>query len=426
MDTLKDKKILILGATAQTVPFIKTAQKMGIKTYVADHIETSPAKKYADFPLLINCFDIDALEKAVYEYAIDGIVLGCADILLPSYQKLCERTGKFCYATSEQISVFGNKKGLKSMLKKYGLPFIPEYSVEKIEDCNLIPDEDFPIFVKPVDNCSSKGMSVCYVRDNFEECYNKAMSASKSKTILVESFMECDDISITYTFVDSNVFVTSISDRYVNRDQKGVGTITTALVYPSKYTDLYFKTIHDKACKMFKDLRIVNGILTIQAFAKDGKIMFYDPAFRVTGGQGYIFFDYFGKVDQIKMLIEFSILGSMLNGPINIDPSCNFGDKWAVNLVILAKTGQIGVIEGIEEIKRMSGVINVTQSHFDGDVITGRGTLDQTVARLHIVADTKEDLGVLIDRVLATIRVTSNDGSNMLLTQFDTEMLKTY
>ena len=166
----------------------------------------------------------------------------------------------------------------------------------------------------------------------------KALDASRSKTVLVEKYMVCDDISITYTFVDGKAYVTSISDRYVNREQKGYGTISTALVYPSKYTQLYFETIHEKAIRLFNDMDIKNGVLTIQAFVEDGKIMFYDPAFRTTGGQGYILYEYFGVVDQIKMLIEFSLTGKMTEDVSEIKEICNFGASWAVNLVLLVKT----------------------------------------------------------------------------------------
>jgi hypothetical protein len=176
---------------------------------------------------------------------------------------------------------------------------------------------------------------------------------------------------------------------------------------------------------MFEDLKIKNGILTIQAFVKDNKIMFYDPAFRVTGGQGYIFFEYFGKVDQIKMLIEFSITGNMIENEEAIDSSCNFGKNWATNLVILAKTGTIGLIEGFDKIKDYPGVLNVTQSHFEGDEIRGRGTLDQAVARIHLVADNKENLKELINRVLDVITVTDVKGKNMLLKQFEPSILST-
>ena len=165
----KGKKILILGATSQTVPFVKKAQSMGIEVHVADHLEKSVAKKYADVPVLINCFHIDSLEKYVLENEIDGILLGCADILLPSYYELCTRTGKYCYAKKEQIDVFGNKKGLKKKLKEYGLPYIPEYNFSG-ENTLSIPIEDFPIFVKPVDNCSSKGMSVCNSQLDLNSC----------------------------------------------------------------------------------------------------------------------------------------------------------------------------------------------------------------------------------------------------------------
>lgn len=418
----KGKKILILGATSQTVPFVRKAQKMGIEVHVADHLENSVAKKYANVPVLINCFDVDALEKYVILNNIDGILLGCADILLPSYYKLCMRTGKYCYGTKEQIEVFGNKKGLKEKLREYGLPYIPEYYVTD-EDASIIPDNEFPVFVKPVDNCSSKGMSVCKKRADFAICLNKALDASRSKTVLVERYMICDDISITYTFVDGKVYVTSIADRYVNREQKDEGTITTALVYPSKYTQMYYDTIHEKVIRLFSDMELENGILTMQAFVEDGNIMFYDPAFRTTGGQGYIIYEHFGVVDQIDMLIEFALTGKMTDNLSSISDTCNFGTNWAINLVLLVKIGKIGFIKGLKEAESVSGVINVTQCHFVGDEIRGKGTLDQTIARLHIVAPTKEKLAESIKAVLDKIVVIDDAGNNMLMQQFDPEIL---
>ncbi|MCD7738469.1 MAG: hypothetical protein LUH58_05435 [Lachnospiraceae bacterium] len=416
---LKGKKLLIMGATAQTVPFVETAKEMGIITYVADHLEDSVAKKYADRPLLVNCLDVDALEKIVRDESIDGVLVGCADILVPYYAELAERTGKFCYVTGKQASVLGNKKGLKKSLRKYGLPTIPEYFPDEYGNYETIKFH-FPVFVKPVDNNSAKGMSVCYCEEEFEAAKEKALAASRSKTILVEDYMVCDDITVSYTLVDGEVHVVSIYDRYVNREQKGVGTIPTGLLYPSKYTDLYFETAHDKVCKMFPALDMKNGVLSIQAFVCDGKIMFYDPAFRTTGGQGYLFYKYFGMCDQIKMLIRFALTGSMVDEKENIKWQCNFGSSCAMNLVILIKTGVIGKIEGLEQIKDLPGVLNITQCHFEGDGVTNYGTLDQTLARLHLIADSKENLRELIKKILNLVKVVDCSGNNMLLgQQFD-------
>ncbi len=409
-----------MGATAQTVPFVEYSKKWEIKTYVADHVVNSPAKKYADVPLLINCFHVDELERLVNEEKIDGILLGCADVLLPYYQQLCERTNKFCYATREQVKVFGNKKGLKQALKDHELPTIPEYDLMNGEiDFNQL---SYPLFVKPVDNNSSKGMSVCHDYSEMEKCCSKALSASTSKTILIEKYMVCDDICVTYTFIDKEVYVTSISDRYVNRENLDTGTITTALIYPSKYTDLYFDTMHKKMCELFQSLEICNGVLTIQAFVEDGKIMFYDPAFRTTGGQGYIFFNHFGILDQVEMLITFALSGKMVLKEKCLTHICNFGDKWAANLVILIKTGIIKDIQGFEEIESIKGVLNITQSHFNGDAIVEKGTLDQAVARLHIVADSKKELSERIKKSLSLIHITDENGNDMLIKQFDSKM----
>ena len=55
------KKILILGATTETIPLVNAANQLGVVTYVADHIEDSPAKRFARVPVLADCLNVDLL-----------------------------------------------------------------------------------------------------------------------------------------------------------------------------------------------------------------------------------------------------------------------------------------------------------------------------------------------------------------------------
>ena len=77
---LEGKKLLILGGNAETVPLVKLANDMGIKTYVSSARKSDPAKEYA-----WKTDDYEGLDPEVWvEYIkkenIDGVLVGVADI----------------------------------------------------------------------------------------------------------------------------------------------------------------------------------------------------------------------------------------------------------------------------------------------------------------------------------------------------------
>ncbi len=106
-----NKKILILGATSETVKLVQRANEMGLETFVVDPYVDAPAKRYANHAIDIDCFDIEKLVNLVEKNKIDGILPGCADILIPIYFELCSRTGKYCYVNKEIVYTLNNKNG---------------------------------------------------------------------------------------------------------------------------------------------------------------------------------------------------------------------------------------------------------------------------------------------------------------------------
>ncbi|MBE5936759.1 MAG: hypothetical protein E7265_01875 [Lachnospiraceae bacterium] len=407
---MKEKSVLILGGVVQSIAFVRRAKEMGLKVYVADNIPNSPAKKFCDVPLDIDCFNVDELKEIIDKERIDGIIVGCADILLPVYYELCKLTGKYCYLNKKHLEVFNNKKGFKMALQANKLPIIKHFDINNVE---------YPAIIKPVDNNSAKGISVCYDESTLCKAIDEAMNNSKSRNILIEEYMICDDIVVDYAFIDGEVYVTSISDRYINNENGDTGTIPTALVYPSRYAELYLSTTHNKVCKLFKELDVRNGFMSIQAFVKDNNIYFYDPAFRKNGAEDHILYKYIYDIDQIEMLINYAINGSMIVGQGKPNMQCNFSGRYAANLVILVKTGKIKFINGLKEVEQLKNVINITQCHYEDDEVVRRGTLDQTLARIHIVCSDKLELKSVIKEILNMVEVVDYNGNDMLMNQLD-------
>lgn len=419
---IKGKKLLILGATSETGKLVQKAECLGVETYVVDPYVDAAAKKISSHPIDLDCFDVDRVCELVEKEHIDGILPGCADILVSVYEMVCSRTNKYCYVNKKIVDVFNNKRGMKDTLVKYGLPVVNEYTKEEVEASAF---DSFPIFVKPADNNSSKGMSIVYSISDFEVAYAKAMEYSKSNTVLIEDYMNCDDFYIGYFLQDGNVRVAFTGDRFVI-NQKGVGSITSAISYPSKYSELYYDTIHDKMLQIFQDLEFANGICAIQGFVKDGKIMFYDPALRITGGQEYILIDFFTGVNELQALISFALTGKISEKDIYKMCDSSYGGKVGCNLTFSAKECTIGRIEGIDYARNHKRVINITQEHLPGDRIDKIGTAQQNYARMHLYTDSVEEMRELISDLQMHVKVYNEAGENVVLEGLNPEKWYAY
>lgn len=417
---VKGKKIVILGATTETIFLVKKAEEMGVYTYVVDPYKDAPAKKYSSHPIDLDCFDINGVLELIEREKIDGVLPGCADILVPVYEEVCRKAGMYCYVNKNIVNIFSNKKGLKEMLKKHKLPVIKEYSLEEIRQEGF---NEYPIFIKPVDNNSSKGMSTVYNFAGFDEAYNKALNNSNSKTVLIEKCEECDDFFVGYFLQDGNVKNTFTADRYVIK-QEGCGTITAGMIYPSKHQKLYLDSIHQEMLAIFDELEFRNGIIAIQGFVENGKIKFYDPALRITGGQEYILTKYFYDLDILECLVFFALTGKMSSNP-NEYMKCDssFGGQYASNLAFSVKACKIGRITGMEYAKEREGVLNVTQEHKEGDVIDRIGTAQQNFSRMHLVAETREELFKLINDLQENVIAYDTNDNNVMLDGLNVKMV---
>ena len=85
------------------------------------------------------------------------------------------------------------------------------------------------------------------------------------------------------------------------------------------------------------------------------------------------------------------------------------GSFWAIHSDSFTK------INGLDEIKAMPETIDIVQFIKEGAVNTGKGTLNQVMARIYLYSDTKEKLDEAITKVKNTIEVIDDNGENMIL-----------
>ena len=420
---LAGKKLLILGGNPETTPLVEVANQMGVYTIVTSGRSSDPAKKAAWKSFDVDGMDVPGLIALAREEAVDGVLVGVADILVPSYCKVCDALNLPCYATQQIVDVFAFKDVFKATCERYGVHGIPEYYLDaemKREDLDKIV---YPVMIKPVDNGGGVGMTVAYTEEELVAGVKKALDASYKKRFIVEKYMLCDDMGMYYTFKDGYCSASCIYDRYTTDEQPGLSRVCLGGTYPSKHLDEYFERMHPNALRLFKEIGIKNGVLMLSGFYENGEFYVYDTGFRLQGEAPHLLMKAIHGFDQREMLIRFALTGS--EGDVNLekDDDTRLRGKWASTLWFLLKQGHIAKIEGLDEIDKDGRIVaNIQRLHAGDDVRPEWiGNEKQVLTRLYIVCDSKEGLADCLKEYQGKVKALDENGNNLILKGFDVD-----
>lgn len=421
MREFEGKKLLILGGNPETSALVRVANDMGIKTIVASGRHTDDAKKYAWKSSDIDGMDVPGLISLAREEQVDGVLVGVADILVPSYCKVCDALGLPCYASQRIVDVFAFKDVFKATCESYGIHGIPEYYLDAEMRQSDIDKIKYPVMIKPVDNGGGVGMTVVYNEDELRPAVEKALEASNKKRFIVERYMECPDLGMYYTFKDGVCSASCIYDRYTTDEQPGLSRVCLGGTYPSKYISEYFDRMHDNAVRMFKEIGITDGILMLSGFYENGEFYVYDTGFRLQGEAPHLLIKAIQGFDQREMLIRYALTGSAGDLDLEEADDTYLRGKWAATQWFLLKQGKIAKIEGFEEMDNDPRVVANVQRLYEGDTVPEEwiGNEKQVLTRLYLVCDSKQELADTLKEYAEKVKAFDENGNNMILKGFD-------
>jgi biotin carboxylase len=416
-ENLKGKKLLILGGVSATIEVVDRCHELGIVVYVTDYLEDSPAKKVADKSFMVNATDVDAVCSLCKEENIDGIFV-ISELLLPYYAQICEKLNFPCYATAKNIEIMTHKNQFKDCCRKYGVPTIEEY-------CSIEEVKNYPVIVKPIDSSASRGISVCYNKDELKLGIEKALSYSHSKRYIIEKYMTGDEIALYYYIQDGNPVFVGMCDRYVFKQSSDMLQLPTAYIFPSRYTQRHIAETDVKIKNMFKQIGMTNGPIFLQGFIEDGIPHIYEPGYRINGAREHVIIENITGVSSMDMLINFALIGKMADYDIEekIDPMLH--GKIACILSRLIGKGKISAIEGLDKVKKVPTVLKTFLNNNIGNEITDTqiGNFFQIAFRTINVEDNKFDLKKTIDLIQDSVVYYDENGNSMMLDKFDTNIL---
>lgn len=410
---IKGKKLLILGSNALTCDIVKTARELGVYTIVTDWnpIEKAPAKQIANEYWNDSLMDYDILVQKIKEFGINGIITGFTDSYLVSYAELCDRAGLPSYATAELFAKTLDKALFKEMCKRNDVPTVPDYNLSEFDSSTL--SEQNKIIIKPVDNSGSRGIVVCSNPTKYQECVDYALNYSEKKQIVIEKYVEMDQISVSYTIQDGTPSLSTINDDILYKTPSS-GTVNCGGVYPSKYFDFYKEQIDEKVKNMLMREEFKNGVLFMQAFCNGKELYFFEMGYRLSGGRHYIFTENQNQSSSLKQLIHFALTGKMADYLIADRDNANFNNL-CCRFNLIGKSGVISKIEGFDYLQRKPEIIYTSLLKKAGDDVGMEGTTATQLLGAYAVMKDMDDFKQMLADVYENVKFFNGKGENLVI-----------
>lgn len=361
------KKIMILGASILQLPAIKKAKEMGLQVIAVDMDENATGfKEEGIIREVISTIDSEKILEAAKKHNIDGIMTLASDMPMRSVAIVAKEMGLI--GISEQTALNAtNKAEMRQCLKECGVPIPKFYRVSSKEEyekaIHYFRGTQLKCIVKPADNSGSRGVDL--LSDLSDEklisrAYEYSKSYSRGGDVVVEEYMEGPEVSVETLSVDGECHIIQITDK-----------LTTGAPYfvemghsePSALPEDVKTKISEVASAAVKALEIINGPSHTEIkVTKDGpKII--ELGARLGGDNITTHLVPLSTgVDMVECCIKIA-----LGERPDLVKKCELGS--AIRYFKTNK-GNITNISGIEDAKRLEGVIQVSIVHGIGEKVS--------------------------------------------------------
>ena len=208
---MRKKVLAILGASYLQEPLYIKARNKGLYTLGFSWPEGAVCKDLADEFYPISVLDYEDILKVCEEKHIDGIVTVATDICIPVIAKIAEKLQLPGNSVDTALSTT-NKFMMREKLQKSDIK-IPAF----ITTNKLIPFSEtslrLPVIVKPVDRSGSLGVTRVNTTAEFTQALEQAIACSLSGKIIIEEFIEGDEVSVEAISYKGRHKVITITDK---------------------------------------------------------------------------------------------------------------------------------------------------------------------------------------------------------------------
>lgn len=397
-------KALVLAGGFPQIALIQELKRRGIEVVLADYYEEPVAKRYADRHYQISTLDVEAIRQTAAAEQVDFVITVCTDQALNTMAKVSEDLHLPCYLDYETALRVTRKQDMKEIFVKHGIPTAKYVTLAKLDEA-AVSALRYPLIVKPVDCNSSKGVRRCENRDELKRFFDDAVALSRTKTAIVEEFIEGIEISVDVYVEDGKAHVLCISnsDKIAEKDK----FVIFRALWPAPVSDAVVRQIRDTAQKIADAFGIVNSPMLIQ-FLTDGENAYVIEFSARTGGAvKYLLIRRSSGFDVIKAVVDLTMGEKPHVGEIRAE------QKYMINDFVYCEPGVFDHLEGFEELVEDGTLRDYYLFKWKGAEFQSVRASGDRVAGYTVTGNTPEEVIEKQKRARSRIRVISADNKDM-------------
>jgi biotin carboxylase len=234
------RRMLFLPGGPWQQPVIGLARMMGFHVICADGTENPPGFAAANEAVRVPLQDIDALVQLGRNRAVDVVMTEQTDFSVPIVARVAAALG-LRGLPIPVADAATNKKLMREAARAAGIRQ-PEFrACRSAADVRAAVEAlGLPLFYKPVDAQSSRGVGVLESADDrsISQAFERATSASITSEAIFEQFVHGIECTVEGFVVDGKPTTLAISDKEHYADLPGVArTLTWPAAFPQEVLD---------------------------------------------------------------------------------------------------------------------------------------------------------------------------------------------
>ncbi len=370
------KKIMILGASILQLPAIEKALAMGLQVVVADMNPAAVGMTVAGVTAeVVSTIDIPAVLAAAKRHGIDGIMTLASDMPMRTVAAVAEELGLVGVSADTAVKAT-DKAVMRKALQDNGVPIPCFYKVANEEEyLAAIAALHTALVVKPADNSGSRGIykvTDFTDREKLLEIYAYSKQFSRNGDVVVEEYMQGDEVSVETLTVDGECHVIQITDKITTGAPHFVEIGHTQ---PTAFSPAM-------AARIASVAQAANRAVGITAGPSHTEIMVTDEGPKIVeiGARlgGDCITTHLVPLSTGVDMVECCIRIALGEKP---DVTPKFAKGSAIRY-FPQTAGVVTAIRGLTEAREVAGVQQVTVVHGEGETVTA---IDSSTARMGYV-----------------------------------------
>jgi len=374
---------MIIGAGMMQVAAIKKARSMGLKVLAIDQNPNAPGFRFATYKEPVSTKDILGSIRVAKRYKIDGVLTIGTD-RSTTVSAVAEELG--LPGIPQDVAYLAtNKAKMRQRFKERCVPSPNFRAVKTIEEGIDAGEElGYPLVIKPVDNMGARGVRCVHNKEELTSAFDVTRNWSDIGEIIIEEYMEGDELSIDTIVYEGEVYLLTIADRIIDFYPYFVETgHTIPSILKDECLEDAFRVMKMGITALGIDWGAAKADMKV---TKDG-CMIGELTARLSGGfHSQATAPLATGMDYIKAVIDLS-LGRPLDKR-DITPRFNHS---ACERGLIPQPGRVAKISGVDKARRHPGVKEVIINVKEGDIISPQ--IDNMRKAGHVIAalETREE-----------------------------------